>query len=127
MDRLWWIGLGGAVGTLARYGVAIWCQQRFGASFPWGTLVVNVIGSFLLAVVMQVAISTTLLSETSRLALSTGVMGGFTTYSSFNYETTKLFEQGAWKTACVYVAVTVLACLMAGLLGAALAKRLVGG
>jgi CrcB protein len=127
MDRLWWIGLGGAVGTLARYGVAIWCQQRFGASFPWGTLVVNVIGSFLLAVVMQVAISTTLLSETSRLALSTGVMGGFTTYSSFNYETTKLLEEGAWKTACVNVAVTVLACLIAGLLGAALARRLVAG
>jgi len=127
MERLFWIGLGGAVGSVARHGLSLWCHQRFGLSFPWGTLAVNVIGSLSLAAVMQVAISTSLLSETLRLALTTGVMGGFTTYSTFNYETTKLFQQGAWKTASLNVAVTLVACLCAGVLGAALARRVVGG
>ncbi|WP_437580526.1 fluoride efflux transporter CrcB [Sorangium sp. So ce887] len=125
MDRWFWIGLGGAAGTLARYGLSTWCQQRFGAGFPYGTLAVNVIGSFLLGVIMQVAATTELLSPTLRLGLGAGVMGGFTTYSSFNYETLKLFEDRAWMTGVVNVVVTVVGCLLAGVLGMAFARRLV--
>ncbi|WP_437491671.1 fluoride efflux transporter CrcB [Sorangium sp. So ce1014] len=125
MDRWFWIGLGGAAGTLARYGLSTWCQQRFGAGFPYGTLAVNVIGSFLLGVLMQVAATTELLSPTLRLGLGAGVMGGFTTYSSFNYETLKLFEGRAWMTGVVNVVVTVVGCLLAGVLGMAFARRLV--
>ncbi|WP_437515046.1 fluoride efflux transporter CrcB [Sorangium sp. So ce1099] len=125
MERWFWIGLGGAVGTLARYGLSTWCQQRFGAGFPYGTLAVNVIGSFLLGVILQVAATTELLSPTLRLALSTGVMGGFTTYSSFNYETIKLFEEGAWWVGALNVLVTVAGCMIAGVLGIFVARRLV--
>ncbi|MGK3964134.1 fluoride efflux transporter CrcB [Sorangium sp. So ce118] len=125
MDRWFWIGLGGAAGTLARYGLSTWCQQRFGAGFPYGTLAVNVLGSFLLGVILQIAATTELLSPTLRLALSTGVMGGFTTYSSFNYETIKLFEEGAWWVGVLNVVVTVAGCLIAGVLGMAVARRLV--
>ncbi len=125
MDRWFWIGLGGAAGTLARYGLSTWCQQRFGAGFPYGTLAVNVIGSFLLGVIMQVAATTELLSPTLRLGLGAGVMGGFTTYSSFNYETLKLFEGRAWMTGVVNVVVTVVGCLLAGVLGMAFARRLI--
>ena len=84
MDRWFWIGLGGAAGTLARYGLSTWCEQRLGDGFPYGTLAVNVIGSFLLGAIGEIAATTQLLSPTLRLSLSTGVMGGFTTYSSFN-------------------------------------------
>lgn len=125
MERWFWIGLGGAAGTLARYGLSTWCQQRFGAGFPYGTLAVNVIGSFLLGVILQIAATTELLSPTLRLGLSTGVMGGFTTYSSFNYETIKLFEDRAWKAGVANVAVTIVGCLLAGVLGMAVARRLV--
>ncbi|XYI02004.1 fluoride efflux transporter CrcB [Sorangium sp. So ce1128] len=125
MERWFWIGLGGAAGTLARYGLSTWCQQRFGAGFPYGTLAVNVIGSFLLGVILQVAATTELLSPTLRLALSTGVMGGFTTYSSFNYETIKLFEDGAWWVGALNVLVTVAGCMIAGVLGIVVARRLV--
>ncbi|WP_434047510.1 MULTISPECIES: fluoride efflux transporter CrcB [Sorangium] len=124
MDRWFWIGLGGAAGTLARYGLSTWCQQRFGAGFPYGTLAVNVIGSFLLGVIMQIAASTELLSPTLRLGLGTGVMGGFTTYSSFNHETIRLFDDRAWM-GVLNVVVTVAGCLVAGVLGMTVVRRLI--
>ena len=123
MERLAWIALAGAAGTLARYGVSLLCQERLGPDFPWGTLVVNVLGSFLIAAIMQWALSSESVSETTRLALTTGLMGGFTTYSAFNYETTALFQQGAWKTGVVNVAVTLVGGLVAGLAGALLVRR----
>ncbi|WP_438020269.1 fluoride efflux transporter CrcB [Sorangium sp. So ce315] len=123
MDRLFWISLGGAAGTLARYGLTTWCIQRFGAGFPYGTLAVNVLGSFLLGVIMQVAASTELLSPTLRLGLSTGVMGGFTTYSSFSYETLRLFDDRAWM-GVLNLVVTVVGCLIAGALGMGVVRRL---
>jgi CrcB protein len=104
----------------------MWCQQRFGAVFPYGTLAVNVIGSFFLGAIMHVGLTTELLSPTLRLALGTGVMGGFTTYSTFNYETLKLFQEGAWLTGIANVLVTLLGGLTAGLLGFLAARKLLG-
>lgn len=127
MDRWFWIGLGGAAGTLARYGVSTWCQQRFGVGFPYGTLAVNVIGSFLLGALMQIALTTELLSPTLRLGLGTGVMGGFTTYSSFNQETLRMLQDRAWLAGAVYLGGTVAGCLLAGALGMAAARRLLTG
>ena len=123
MARLAWIALAGAAGTLARYGVSLLCQERLGPDFPWGTLVVNVLGSFLIAAIMQWALSSESISETTRLALTTGLMGGFTTYSAFNYETTALFQHGAWKTGVVNVMATLIGGILAGLAGALLVRR----
>lgn len=127
MERLFWIGFGGAAGTLARYGLATWCQQRFGAGFPVGTLAVNAIGSFLLGAIMHVALATSLVPPTLRLSVGTGMMGGFTTYSTFNYETIKLFQDEAWLLGTLNVLFTVLGCLLSGFLGIVAAKRLFGG
>lgn len=127
MERWFWIGLGGAAGTLARHGLSVWCQQRFGTAFPHGTLAVNVIGSFLLGAIMQAAMTTDLISPTLRLALGTGLMGGFTTYSSFNYETLKLLQDDAWALGALNVVATLLGCLFAGLLGMGAARRLLAG
>jgi len=124
MTRFLWICLGGAAGSGARYLIAGWVLALLGASFPWGTLAVNVAGSFLIGVIMHVGLATQLLSPTARLALTTGVMGGFTTYSAFNYESLKYFQDGAWFLGLVNIFVMVAACLAAGAVGLAVARLL---
>lgn len=124
MTRFLLVCLGGALGTGARYGIALWARQALGTAFPYGTLAVNVVGSFLLSVIMYAGTNTTLLSPTMRFALSSGVMGGFTTYSSFNYETIALVEEGQIRTAMLNVVVTLVGCLAAGALGLFTAKRI---
>jgi fluoride exporter len=126
MTRFLWICLGGAVGTGARYLLSGWLLRAAGPGFPWGTLAVNVLGSFLLGLIMQVAVATDLLSPTLRLTLTTGVMGGFTTYSTFNYETLQYLQQNDWLLGSLNLAVTVIVCLVAGVLGL-LAGRLLAG
>jgi len=126
MARFLWICLGGAAGTGARYLLSGWLLRTAGPGFPWGTLAVNVLGSFLLGLIMQVAIATDLLSPTLRLALTTGVMGGFTTYSTFNYETLQYLQQSDWLMGSLNLAVTVVACLTAGSLGLAAGRLLAG-
>lgn len=126
MSRFLWICLGGAAGTGARYLLSGWLLRAAGPSFPWGTLAVNVIGSFLLGLIMQVSLTTGIVSPTLRLALTTGVMGGFTTYSTFNYETLQYLQQSEWLAAFTNVAVTLLVCLAAGALGVLGGKLLAG-
>jgi CrcB protein len=111
--------LGGAVGTAARYATALAAAAAFGSGFPIGTLIVNVTGSFLIAFVMQLMPPGDL-----RLVLTAGVMGGFTTYSSFNYESTALFRGGSWGLGALNMTATVIGCLAAGLAGMALARLL---
>jgi len=120
------IALGGAVGTSLRYGIGVGMTRWLGPSFPYGTLAANVLGSFLLGVVMEAAGQREIAGVQAKLVLGTGVMGGFTTYSSFNLETLRLAEQGAFGRAGLYLALTVLACLAAGLGGVALARGLKG-
>lgn len=85
--------------------------------FPWGTLAVNLLGSLLLMLLATVAVRTGRVPEATRLALGTGVLGGFTTYSAFNYETITLAQNGAWGRAAGYVGLTVMGCLAAGAVG----------
>jgi CrcB protein len=127
MSRLFWVCLAGAAGSGCRYLLSGWIARVAGPAFPAGTLVVNALGSFLLGVLMQLALSSELVPPTLRVALASGLLGGFTTYSSFNYETLRLLEERAWWLAGLNVAATVVGCLVAGLLGIALARRLAGG
>ena len=124
--RLLLVCLGGAFGTGARYLVSGWALTWFGPAFPYGTLTVNVVGSLLVGVIMQLGLTTDLLSPTTRIMLATGVMGGFTTYSSFNYETLRFCQEGAWGRALANVVVTLVLCALAGVLGLALARRIAG-
>jgi CrcB protein len=126
MARFLWICLGGAAGTGVRYLVGLWAARALGTSFPYGTLVVNVAGCFSMAAIMYAATTVASFPETVRLALTTGFMGGLTTYSSFNYETTRFFEDRALGSAVLYVGVTLVLCFVSGLLGVATAQRLVG-
>jgi fluoride exporter len=115
--------MGGALGSGARYAVATWALRAFGPDFPRGTLIVNVTGSFLIAVVMAVSLATDAIPADLRVFLTSGVLGGFTTYSSFNYETLMLVQQGRPGLAVLNVAVTLLACLAAGVAGLVLVQR----
>lgn len=126
MSRLLLVCLGGAIGTGARYLVATTAPRLFGTSFPYGTLIVNVVGSFLLGAIMHLGLTTTLIPPTTRMVLATGVMGGFTTYSTFNYETLQYLSQGALWLAGLNVAATLLMCLLAGALGASSVRWFVG-
>jgi CrcB protein len=100
-------------------------MKVLGPAFPFGTLAVNVVGSFLLAGLMCIGTETTVMPPTLRLALTTGVMGGFTTYSTFSYETMKLLQSGAWAIGCLNVLSTIFGCLAACMLGWALAKWII--
>ncbi len=125
MQRFLWIGLAGACGTWVRYLVSLGSAKLFGTAFPYGTLIVNVTGCFLIAMIMHVALSSSMISATLRFALTTGFLGGLTTYSSFNYETTKLAQDNGWGLAITNFGVTTVSCLGAGLCGLAFARYLI--
>jgi len=110
MSSLVLVCVGGAVGSGLRYLTGMLAVHWLGAGFPYGTLAVNLVGAFLIGLVQQAA-ATELLSQDSRLMLSTGVMGGLTTYSAFSYETVRLFETGAAWQGWLYVVVTTAACV----------------
>lgn len=126
MARLLWVCVGGAVGTGARYAISGWAARRFGSEFPYGTLLVNVVGSFVIAVVMQLSLTAGVVSPGLRVFLTVGVLGGFTTYSAFNNETLGYLQSGAWLMGSINVLAMVIACLVAGLAGLASARLLVG-
>jgi CrcB protein len=126
LSRFLWVCLAGALGSGLRYLLSGWIVRAAGPAFPLGTLVVNLLGSFLLGALMQLAWATDLVPVTLRIALASGLLGGFTTYSSFNYETIRLLEERAWALAALNVAATVLGCLLAGFAGLLLVKRLAG-
>ena len=120
-----YITLGGVLGTLARYFLQGWVQQRSGlATFPVGTLAINLVGSFILGLVIRVATGSTLVSPDLRAALTIGFCGAFTTMSTFSYESMKLLADGEYGYAGLYMGGTMLGCLAAVVMGTQLAEKL---
>src|ERR1700709_541706 len=98
----WAIALGAAPGGVSRYYLAVAVQQRLGAAFPWGTLLINVTGSLLLGFLIRYAIATPSMSMELRLMLTTGFCGGYTTFSAYSYETAAMLESGSYGRAALY-------------------------
>ena len=119
MGRLLLICLGGAVGTAARYVVSGLAARWLGADFPYGTLIVNLAGSFAIGLIQQVGVTTVAIPDPLRLFLTVGVMGGLTTYSAFSYETVRLMEANAWHQAWINIVVTTTMALALCVLGIA--------
>lgn len=117
-----WIALGGAVGTLMRYGLHRAAVAVGGPDFPWGTFSANALGSLALGALFVLGEGRTLFGVDVRLVLGTGAMGGFTTYSTFNLETLRYAQAGQWGKVLLYVLTTVLVCLAAGAAGMALGR-----
>jgi CrcB protein len=116
-------GAGGA-GCTVRYLISMWAGERFGTAFPYGTLIVNVVGAFLMTFFMELSLRLVAFPEELRLALTTGFLGGLTTYSAFNYESSTLALQGQPSRSLINVGVTLVGCAIAGLLGLGLARLL---
>ena len=115
---LLWVMLAGGLGSGARFLIGVWAINAIGPQFPYGTLIVNLVGSFALGVVAQLSLAG-LISVDARAAIGTGFIGGFTTYSSFNQETIAMFSGGAAGAAIANIVITLAGGLAAGLLGAA--------
>lgn len=98
---LLYMAIGGAAGALARYGLGGWVQNRAGFGFPWGTLVVNVLGCLLIGFSLRYLEALPLGPEV-RAVVAVGILGSFTTFSTFSYETVALVEDGAWARAAGY-------------------------
>ena len=122
MERVVLVALGGAVGSVMRYLTTLLATRWLGTEFPWGTLAVNIVGSFLIGVIHELGSEAIRLSPEARLFLATGVMGGLTTYSAFSYETARLLERQAWATAWTYVVVTTAACVALCFVGFAVGR-----
>lgn len=123
-----WVALGGALGSVARYGCSGVAARLAGTTFPWGTLVVNVSGSFVIGVLAALLTSDgrPLVAGDARAFLMVGVLGGFTTFSSFSIETLNLARGGEWAAAGANVGASVVLCLVAvwlGYVGAAAFNR----
>ena len=126
MSRFLWICLGGAAGSGLRYLVSVFATSRLSPGFPYGTLIVNVVGCFVIAAVMQAALQFAW-SPTLRMAIAVGFVGGLTTYSSFNYETMTLIANGASAAAVSNVMLTLVGGAASGWLGLTTAKWAFGG
>lgn len=124
MYRIFLVGLGGLVGSVARYLLAGWVQDLNGAQFPFGTLAVNMLGSFILGLVMTLSLERGLISPEVRILLGTGLCGGFTTMSTFSYESIALLQYDNPTAALGNIAVTLAGCLSAVWLGSFVARSL---
>ena len=120
MIKLFIVGLGGFIGAVARYALSSWVQRHFQGAFPYGTLLVNVLGCLLIGGLMAFAEGRLWLSPNLRLLLTVGFLGSLTTFSTFGFETLELLDKGALKIAAAYVTgslVLGLGCVYLGRLG----------
>ena len=117
------IAAGGALGALLRYGFSEGAHHIFGKGFPYGTLVVNVIGSFMIGVIFVFMVERGELSEEWRAFLVIGLLGAFTTFSTFSFETISLIETGEIIKAGLNIIISVLLCLCVCWLGMFLARQ----
>ena len=122
---LWYIAAGSAVGGVSRYLVGSLLQRLAAYGFPGGTLLINVSGSFLLGLILQYAIETSAISPELRAFLTIGFCGGYTTFSTFSYESLALMEDGQWPRAALYIVLSVALSIAAALLGVLAARQLV--
>jgi len=116
------VGFGGAIGSVLRFLTSILAAHWFGAEFPYGTMIVNLSGAFVIGLVQQIGGETLLIPDNVRIFLTTGMMGGLTTYSTFSYETIRLMETNAWHQAWINIFVNTTVCLCLCFLGMAVGR-----
>ena len=119
-----WVAIGSAAGGVLRFLLGALIQQKTGSTFPVGTLAINVGGSFVLGFLLRYALGGPAISPEIRAFLTAGLCGGFTTFSTFSYETAALIEDGDYHRAAWYLGLSVALSLGAVFLGAGLAREL---
>ncbi|MGE0082213.1 MAG: fluoride efflux transporter CrcB [Thiohalomonadaceae bacterium] len=123
MKQLLLVGLGGAFGSMLRFGLSTGLHALLGRAFPWGTLFVNVTGSFAIGLLYVLLIERVALGPEWRALLMVGLLGGYTTFSSFSIETLNLVESGDVLRAAVNVLASVVLCLAAAWVGVSVARQ----
>jgi len=118
------VGIGGLCGTLARYLLDTWITDATHATFPWGTLVINLSGSFAIGVLFVLTVERGTLPAELRAPLGIGFLGGYTTFSTFMLESLRLAEGGAWPLALANIAGSMILGLGAVIAGVALARAI---
>lgn len=118
------VAFGSALGGVARWMIGSWIQLRAGLAFPWGTFAVNGTGALALGFLVRFALATPAIGPEMRLLLTTGFCGGYTTFSTFSYETAVLLEQGEYGRAATYAVASVLVSLVAMFIGFGMARAL---
>jgi fluoride exporter len=121
---VWYVALGGAVGSAARFLLGEFLQQRSGLAFPIGTLVINISGSLLLGFLLRYSLATPAISPEVRALIAAGFCGGYTTFSTFSYETAALLEEGDLRRAALYIFLSVALSLVGMFAGLSLAGAL---
>jgi CrcB protein len=121
---IWFVALGSALGGVTRYLLGGWIQQRAGTAFPIQTLLINVTGSLLLGFLQRYALESVAISPEIRTMLTIGFCGGYTTFSTFSFETVRMLEDGDWKRAALYMSLSVILSVGAAVLGISAAKEL---
>jgi len=116
-QKLLFVGMGGLIGASLRYLISIYTARVLGTDFPYGTLFVNILGGFLIGFVMELSLGTDLISPNLRLFLTTGLMGGLTTFSTFGYETISLFNEGSYILGSLNAGLNLFLCLGFVILG----------
>ena len=124
MTPLLYVGAGGALGAMARFLMAGWVQRAAGGAFPWGTLSVNVAGAFAMGVVVALAMKAASFPADLRVFLTSGVLGGFTTFSAFSVETALMIEKGDFLNATLYIAASVILTVLFLFCGLWLVRRI---
>lgn len=116
------VAVGGAIGACTRYLVSLWAVSRLGSEFPFGTLLVNVVGCFIIGIFMTLTTERLLVSPYWRLILAVGFLGGMTTFSSFGYETLRLVDSANMVPAIANIALNLFVGLLATWLGIVVAR-----
>lgn len=125
MSNLLLIFLGGGTGSIARYVMMnLISRQTGGSSFPWHTLGVNILGAFVIGVLMEILALRVSMVEPTRLLLVTGFLGGFTTFSAFSFESALMLQKGDYAALATYVVASVLGTVFAVLIGGSLVKSI---
>jgi CrcB protein len=114
-DAYFWVAIGGAIGSMARYWCTSVADMLFGAAFPWGTLLINIIGSFLIGFFFAITGPEGRFDApvSARLLVMTGICGGYTTFSAFSLQTLTMFQDGAWFRGGSYIVASMVLCLIA--------------
>jgi CrcB protein len=124
MHMVWYVALGGALGSVARYLAGLAIQGRSGLDFPVATLLVNVTGCLLLGFLVRYSLGSPAISPEIRGFLLTGLCGGYTTFSTFSYETVALLQDGDWRRAVLYVLLSLIGSLIGVVVGMIAAREI---
>ena len=124
MPTFIWVALGGALGSAARYGVNIWSARLLGSDFPWHTFIVNVAGCFAMGVLVELMALKLNVGNDTRAFLTTGILGGFTTFSAFSIDFALLVERKSYGAAATYGVGSVALSLIAVFAGLSLVRTL---